>query len=104
MVYSTTPEATRVPRRRCCTIRAMHRTNRQVVVGLVGGLAGALAMNVYARAMGDSRGHGVQPAQSEGDDSAAEAGAVVYRQVTDHEPSRSEKQKMGSAAHYAFGM
>jgi uncharacterized membrane protein YagU involved in acid resistance len=74
------------------------------VAGLAGGFAGALAMNMYARAMGDPRGHGMQPPQAEGDDSAAEAGAMVYRQATDHEPSRSEKQTMGTAAHYAFGM
>ncbi len=94
---------------------------RQAVVGLAGGLLGALAMNLFARAVvntgngreadgaapgGDRAGRGAQPPQAEGhagDDAAVRVGTAAYRAVTGDEPAREARPWLGSAAHYGFG-
>ena len=90
-------------------------------MGLAGGLLGAFAMNVFARAAQrvtrgreavgaapgrDRVGRGVQPPQADGrsdQDATVRVGTVAFRAVTGHEPGREARPWLGSAAHYAFG-
>jgi hypothetical protein len=92
----------------------------RLALGAIGGLAGAYAMNAFARLVsrvqggreaegaapgGDRAGRGVQPPQAEGtaaDDAAVRAGASAYRTVTGRHPRPSTRPRLGSAAHYAF--
>jgi hypothetical protein len=92
----------------------------RLALGAIGGLAGAYAMNAFARLVsrvrggqeaegaapgGDRAGRGVQPPQAEGtsaDDAAVRAGAIAYRTVTGRPPRPSTRPRLGSAAHYAF--
>ena len=94
---------------------------RQALAGLAGGLLGALAMNLFARAVagtrngreaegaapgGDRVGRGMQPPQAAGDagdDAAVRMGTAAYRAVTGDEPAREARPWLGSAAHYGFG-
>lgn len=94
---------------------------QRVVAGLAGGLLGALAMNLYARAIRiskhgleaagaapgqDRNGRGMQPPQARTraeEDSAVKAGSAVYRSLTGSEPDRGRRTSLGTAAHYAFG-
>jgi uncharacterized membrane protein YagU involved in acid resistance len=89
--------------------------------GLVGGLLGALAMNVFARAVragnqgleargaapgNDRDGRGMQPPQARtraDQDAAVEAGTAVYRSLTGDTPDRRTSRWLGIGAHYAFG-
>ena len=90
-----------------------------VLVGLAGGVAGGLAMNLYSRAVvataggeapdaapGSERaGRGMQPPQSRGradDDAAVRTGAAAVRVITGREPDRRTRLAAGVAAHYAF--
>jgi hypothetical protein len=91
------------------------------LIGFAGGLVGAFAMNVFARAVdafgegreasgaalgNDRAGRGVQPPQADGtadDDAAVRVGTAAYRAVTDTEPGRATGSWLGTAAHYAFG-
>lgn len=91
------------------------------LIGLAGGLVGALAMNLFARvvtcqgerpeaegaASGTDRlGRGVQPAQAErtaSDDATVRVGAGAYEAATGDVPSPQAARQLGSAAHYAFG-
>jgi putative membrane protein len=91
------------------------------LAGVVAGLAGALAMNLYARgvrsimggreaagaAPGPQRdGRGMQPPQADttaDDDGAVRAGRAGYRMVTGRLPSHAIEPALGTAAHYAFG-
>jgi len=93
-----------------------------MALGALGGLLGALAMNLWVRAVeagvqGDASdplavgagpaGRGPQPFQSQStpeDDAAARVGEAAYRAVTGVAPAREEKLWMGSAAHYMFGV
>src|SRR5215207_4390246 len=93
----------------------------RAAAGLVGGLLGALAMNVFARAVRtvndgveaagatpghDRDGRGMQPPQAfdrAGQDAAVQAGTVVYRSVTGETPTRSASRWLGTGAHYGFG-
>jgi hypothetical protein len=98
------------------------RIGENVALGAVGGLLGALAMNLLVRAIeaamqGDGAdplalgagpgGRGAQPFQSQttpDDDAAARAGEAAYVAVTGDAPDRDEKLWLGSAAHYGFGV
>lgn len=99
----------------------------RAMAGLAGGLLGALAMNVFARAVrtaratrlsthgleapgaapgGDRDGRGMQPPQARtraDQDAAVQAGTVVYRSLTGHAPDRTTSRWLGTGAHYAFG-
>ena len=90
------------------------------LVGFAGGLLGAFAMNLFARAVSAaSDGHeatgaapgtdrtrrGVQPAQAEGvaeDDATVRVGTLAYRALTGSEPPLAMRSWLGTAAHYAF--
>ena len=94
---------------------------RQCLAGFVGGLVGALAMNLFSRvvtAAGDGRegpgaapgwdrvGRGVQPAQAEAradDDATIRVGNAAYQAVTGRCPPRPTRFRLGTAVHYAFG-
>lgn len=98
-----------------------HSTARQALAGLAGGLAGAFAMNLFARAVGAARngreadgaapghdrvGRGMQPPQAEGsarDDAAVRVGTAAYETLTGDAPTRKGRSWLGSAAHYGFG-
>jgi hypothetical protein len=103
------------------TTRSITTNARYAAAGLAGGLAGALAMNLFARAAramnegheaagagpgSDRDGRGVRPPQAEfdaGDDAAVRAGKIVYHALTGHRPSRDVEAWLGTGAHYAFG-
>jgi putative membrane protein len=121
--------------RNVCALDAMDKPSRQMrttdahglrwssslLLGLVGGVVGALAMNVFARAasaathgheasgaaLGSDRvGRGVQPPQSDGpadDDAAVRVGTLAYRVTMSAEPTRVARPWLGTVAHYAFG-
>jgi uncharacterized membrane protein YagU involved in acid resistance len=92
-----------------------------MAAGVVGGLFGALAMDVFARAVrivndgveargaapGDDReGRGMQPPQAldrAEQDAAVQTGTVVYRTMTGEAPPRCARRWLGTAAHYGFG-
>lgn len=92
----------------------------RVMAGVVGGLLGALAMNLFARAAngagngreaggatpgGDRIGRGMQPPQARGsadEDAAVQVGTAAYQAVTGREPTRTEKHWLGTAAHYGL--
>jgi putative membrane protein len=96
------------------------RTLWRLLIGIAGGLAGAVAMNVFGRIVvgarggreatgaapgADRSGRGVQPPQAEhdaSDDATVRVGRRVYRAVTRREPRRVAEMWLGSAAHYAF--
>ena len=90
------------------------------LIGFAGGLLGAVAMNVFSRAVssagggreatgaapGDDRdGRGVQPPQAEDvaeDDATVRVGTVAYRALTGRAPTRETRSWLGTAVHYAF--
>lgn len=91
-----------------------------VLIGCAGGLVGALAMNLFSRAVTaagwgpeaparspqpDREGHGAQTLQADrrGDDATVRVGTAAYRAVTGSVPSRAGRSWLGTAAHYAFG-
>jgi uncharacterized membrane protein YagU involved in acid resistance len=95
---------------------------QQCAVGAAGGMLGAFAMNLFARAVhnvrrdgreasgvapgGDRDGRGVQPPQAETTadrDATVKTATIAYRAVTGHEPSRRARRWLGSGVHYAFG-
>lgn len=63
-------------------------------------------MNLFARATSDRRGHGVQAPQAVqgrgGVDAAERVGEIGFALATGSEPDRFERQRLGTAAHYAF--
>ena len=89
--------------------------------GLVGGLVGSFAMNLFARtaaAVGGGReapgsapgadrfGRGVQPPQSvttADQDATVKAGTTLYEAVSTSQPEYETQQWLGTAAHFAFG-
>lgn len=87
----------------------------RIIVGAAGGLLGALAMNVLARAASlaqdgaddqHDEGRGPQPdeaQESQEDDATVKAGRAVYRAAAGHEPDQDTAQQLGSAAHFGFG-
>jgi putative membrane protein len=101
--------------------RELESPLEQAAIGIVGGLLGAWAMNVFARAVratrngreaegaapgADRHGRGPQPPQAHttsDQDAAVKAGSSVYRAVTGDEPSGPTQRWLGTAAHYAFG-
>jgi uncharacterized membrane protein YagU involved in acid resistance len=101
--------------------RRQHSDWQPALIGLAGGLLGALAMNLFARAVRignhgleaagaapghDRDGRGMQPPQAEqcaDQDAAVKAGTVAYRAVAGHNPRRAVQPWLGSAAHYGFG-
>jgi hypothetical protein len=90
------------------------------LVGLAGGVLGALAMNTFAHAVntvsggreadgaapgGDRVGRGVQPPQADGraeNDAATRLGTVAYRAVSGSQPSPAARSWLGRGMHYAF--
>ena len=88
------------------TVSTQPHAVRDLAVGVVAGLAGGLAMNLFARATSDRRGHGAQPPQEDsparGKDAAERAGDAAYRLVRGGEPAPETSQRLGTAAHYAF--
>jgi len=103
------------------TTRFITTNARYGVAGLAGGLAGALAMNLFARAArATNRGReaagaaperdpgrrGMQSPHAEvqaGDDVAVRTGTIVYRALAGHQPSRDVEAWLGTGAHYACG-
>jgi uncharacterized membrane protein YagU involved in acid resistance len=97
------------------------RLQQQCVVGFAGGLVGALAMNLFSRALSSARGgretpggapgrdragRGVQPPQAEGtaeNDATVRVGTAAYRAMTNRTPGRATRSWLGTAVHYAFG-
>lgn len=95
---------------------------RQAAIGLAAGLLGALAMNLFARAVNsmsngreadgaapghDRVGRGMQPPQAQGradHDAAVRVGTAAYRAITDREPAPEVQRWLGAAAHYAFSV
>src|SRR3954471_22932544 len=92
---------------------------RRLIVGVAAGLLGGFTANLFTRAVaaanggceapgaapGPRRGHGMQPAQAGGHadrDATVKVGAIAYRAVTGHEPSRALEPRLGTAVHYAF--
>ena len=89
--------------------------------GMLGGLAGSLAMNLFGRTVlaaragreadgaapgGDRTGRGVQPPQAAGnagDDATVRTGRVVYRAVTGEDADWRTERWLGTGMHYAFG-
>ena len=68
-------------------------------------------MNLFARVTapagaGGRAGHGAQPPQADetGTDAAERVGAIAYRTATGREPARAEQARLGTVAHYAFGV
>jgi hypothetical protein len=101
-------------------VSPIDRYLQQGAIGLAAGVAGALMMNVFARAVNrmssgreadgaapgaDRVGRGMQPPQAEGtadQDAAVRAGTAGYRALTGHEPGPAAQSWLGTAAHYAF--
>jgi len=103
----------------------MQDNNKDVLKGLVAGLAGGLVaswtMNQFQAAWtriaeGAEKPHGAQSMQpSEGsngnegndtaeqDDATVETAKVISRNVFGHELQENEKESAGAAVHYAFG-
>jgi len=103
----------------------MQDNNKDVLKGLVAGLAGGLVaswtMNQFQAAWtriaeGAEKPHGAQSMQpSEGsngnegndtaeqDDATVETAKVISRNVFGHELQENEKEPAGAAVHYAFG-
>src|SRR5687768_10797663 len=77
----------------------------RIVQGAIAGAVGSLAMNLFARATGDRRAHGVQPPQADPleDDAPEQVGAAAFEIVSGSEPDEELEQPLGTAAHYAFG-
>jgi hypothetical protein len=89
--------------------------------GVAAGVLGAMAMDLFARAVratkhgveadgaapgGDRDGRGAQPPQAEGradEDAAVRVGTLAYQAATGEEPGRATRLWLGSAAHYGFG-
>ena len=78
----------------------------RVLLGLAAGLTGGLAMNLFARAFSDQRGHGVQEPQAVGGrgtpDAAELAGASGVEALTERRMSPVSREWFGTAAHYGF--
>jgi hypothetical protein len=92
------------------------------VSGVAAGILGALAMNMFARAVntanhgreadgaaagGHRTGRGVQPPQSDDtadEDATVRVGTLAYRTVTGSEPAGAARLQLGSAAHYGFSV
>ena len=90
------------------------------LMGFAGGLIGALAMNLFSRAVSsagngreatgaapgnDRVGRGVQPPQADGpagDDATVRVGSIAYRTVTGRTPDHGIRPWLGTAVHYAF--
>jgi Protein of unknown function (DUF1440) len=98
-----------------------------LVAGVVGGVVAALVMNQFQQVLqklaeGEERGHGAQSMQqgapdhgagemlrergvdSDDDDAAERTASAIAVGVFDHELTKREKEKAGTAVHYAFGM
>jgi uncharacterized membrane protein YagU involved in acid resistance len=88
-----------------------------LIVGVVSGLAGGLAMNLFTRlvsvatakrgAESVATGRGVQPLEAAGppdDDAAIRVGSAAYRAVTGRRPPRRVRPALGAAAHYALSV
>jgi putative membrane protein len=91
------------------------------LIGFVGGLLGAAAMNLFSRAVSSARngreatgaapgydrvGRGVQPPQADGaaeEDATVRVGTAAYRAVTGSAPDRAKRSWLGTSMHYAFG-
>ena len=91
------------------------------IIGFAGGLLGAVAMNLFSRAVSAARngreatgaapgydrvGRGVQPPQADGaaeDDATVRVGTAAYRAVTGSAPDRATRSWLGTSMHYAFG-
>ena len=90
-----------------------------LAAGIIGGLAGGCAMNMFARVVlalrgreardaspgTDRTGRGMQPPQAAGradDDAAIRAGTAVVEAVTGEESDPGRRRTAGVAAHYVF--
>lgn len=82
---------------------------RSIAAGVVGGLAGAFAMNQFQSAMsaiskGYYRSHSDdQPQQPVDEDATVKAAHAISCKVFDRELSDDEKRWAGPAVHYAMG-
>lgn len=94
---------------------------RALTAGVLGGLAGGLTMNLFARVARAARdenreaagaapgldrdGRGAQPPQARGrteDDAAVKTGTLAYKAATGHAPDPKLKPWLGTLAHYGF--
>jgi hypothetical protein len=80
--------------------------DHRALLGLAAGLAGGLAMNLFARAFSDRRGHGVQEPQALGGrgapDAAELAGTSGIEQLAGQRMRPVSREWLGTAAHYGF--
>jgi hypothetical protein len=78
---------------------------RPVLQGVLAGVVGGFAMNLFARAVSDRRGHGVQVPQAldgPGGVDAAERSGEAIASAVGHQPTIESRRQLGTAAHYAF--
>jgi hypothetical protein len=91
-----------------------------IAMGVIGGLLGGLAMNLFTRAVAATTGgheargvapglnrigRGMQPPQAQGradNDAAVRLGSATYRALTGREPDRALRLRLGATAHYGF--
>lgn len=104
-------------------LRSPARRNlERIALGVAAGIAGALAMDLFAAAVsaatggreaggaapgGDRLGRGMQPPQARGaaeEDAATRVGTIAYRGVTGETPSPAARPWLGTAAHYGFSI
>lgn len=98
-----------------------------LLAGVIGGLVASVVMNQFQQVLqklaeGEERGHGAQSMQqgtpdhgagemlrergvdSDDDDAAERTASAIAVGVFDHELTKSEKERAGTAVHYAFGV
>jgi putative membrane protein len=92
---------------------------RLACIGVLSGIAAAMAMDTYSRLMqradgreaegaapgADREAKGAQPAQAEGsagEDATVRVGTAAFQAVAGYTPDPEVKQWLGTAAHYAF--
>jgi hypothetical protein len=97
------------------TTRIDGSVEKALMIGVLSGLAGGVAMNAFTRLVsvatggheveGVAIGRGVQPLEAKGRDDAAErVGSAAYRAATGERPPRRLRPGLGAAAHYAMSI
>jgi len=86
------------------------RIGKSMAIGAVSGLAASWAMNQYwtvesnlKKQIKSSRQRNRDQQQDSSDSATVQTAERISREVSGHELPRDEKEKAGSAVHYAFG-